>query len=56
MSARGCAQGHAKHADPPLAELEDRMCNFGLDGLSGGVSPGRLDALVWVVTARGGIA
>lgn len=27
------------------------MCDFGLDGLSGGRSPDRLDALVWAVTA-----
>ena len=26
------------------------MCDFGLDGLSGGGSPDRLDALVWAVT------
>lgn len=27
------------------------MCDFGPDGLSGGRSPDRLDALVWAVTA-----
>jgi phage terminase large subunit-like protein len=27
------------------------MCDFGLDGLSSGRSPDRLDALVWAVTA-----
>jgi phage terminase large subunit-like protein len=44
------AQGRVKHVDPPLAELEDQMCDFGLNGLSGGGSPDRLDALVWAVT------
>jgi phage terminase large subunit-like protein len=29
------------------------MCDFGLDGLSAGHSPDRLDALVWAVTALG---
>ncbi|MEM6666184.1 MAG: ATP-binding protein, partial [Pseudomonadota bacterium] len=32
-------------------ELEDEMCDFGPDGLSGGRSPDRLDALVWAITA-----
>jgi len=45
------AQGRVKHVDPPPAELEDQMCDFGLNGLSGGGSPDRLDALVWAVTA-----
>ena len=27
------------------------MCDFGLDGLSSGRSPDRLDALVWAITA-----
>jgi phage terminase large subunit-like protein len=44
------AQGRVKHVDPPPAELEDQMCDFGIDGLSGGGSPDRLDALVWAVT------
>ena len=30
--------------------LEDEMCDFGPDGLSGGRSPDRLDALVWAVS------
>ncbi|MFI0846906.1 DNA-packaging protein [Mesorhizobium sp. IMUNJ 23232] len=30
--------------------LEDEMCDFGLDGLSGGRSPDRVDALVWAVS------
>jgi phage terminase large subunit-like protein len=50
------SQGKVKHVDPPLVALEDEMCDFGLDGLSGGRSPDRLDALVWAVTelmARG---
>lgn len=33
-----------------LPELEDEMCDFGLDGLSGGGSPDRVDALVWALT------
>ena len=28
------AQGRVKHVEPPLAALEDEMCDFGLDGLS----------------------
>jgi len=51
------SQGKAKHVDPPLAALEDQMCDFGLEGLSTGASPDRLDALVWAVTEltmRGG--
>ena len=44
------SQGKVKHVDPPLAALEDEMCDFGLDGLSSGASPDRLDALVWAVT------
>ena len=31
-------------------DLEDEMCAFGPDGLPGGASPDRLDALVWAVT------
>ncbi|MEM8749406.1 MAG: terminase family protein [Pseudomonadota bacterium] len=30
--------------------LEDEMCDFGLDGLSSGRSPDRMDALVWALT------
>ena len=33
-----------------LPELEDEMCDFGVDGLSAGRSPDRLDALVWALT------
>lgn len=32
-----------------LPELEDELCDFGLDGLSSGRSPDRLDALVWAL-------
>lgn len=31
-------------------DMEDELCNFGVDGMSGGRSPNRLDALVWAVT------
>lgn len=31
-------------------ELEDELCDFGPDGLTGGHSPDRLDALVWALT------
>jgi phage terminase large subunit-like protein len=50
------AQGKVKHVGAKLAALEDEMADFGLDGLSSGASPDRLDALVWAVTelmARG---
>ena len=43
------AQGRVIHAAPFL-QLEDEMCDFGHDGLSGGRSPDRVDALVWAVT------
>ncbi|MCB8836106.1 DNA-packaging protein [Aurantimonas sp. VKM B-3413] len=43
-------QGRVRHAGR-FAELEDEMADFGPDGLSGGRSPDRLDALVWAVTA-----
>jgi len=33
-----------------MPELEDEMCDFGLEGLSSGGSPDRLDALVWALT------
>ena len=44
------AQGRVKHVDPPLAKLEDEMCDVGVEGLSSGRSPDRLDALVWAVS------
>jgi phage terminase large subunit-like protein len=46
----GYQQGKVKHVDPPLESLEDQMCGFGINGLSSGASPDRLDALVWAVT------
>jgi len=49
------SQRRVKHAGR-FAELEDEMCDFGPDGLSGGRSPDRVDALVWAVgeLVRGG--
>lgn len=43
-------QGRVLHAGR-FSALEDQMCDFGPDGLSGGRSPDRLDALVWALTA-----
>ncbi|WP_246727697.1 terminase family protein [Chelativorans sp. Marseille-P2723] len=43
------AQGRVRHA-ARFPELEDEMCDFGTDGLSGGRSPDRVDALVWALT------
>ena len=43
-------QGRVKHAGVYPA-LEDEMCDFGIDGLSSGRSPDRLDALVWAIGA-----
>ena len=43
-------QGRVKLAGS-FPALEDEMCDFGLDGLSSGRSPDRLDAMVWAVTA-----
>ncbi len=43
------AQNRVRHVGT-LPELEDEMCDFGLDGLSNGRSPDRLDALVWAIT------
>lgn len=34
-----------------FATLADQMCDFCPDGLFGGRSPDRLDALVWALTA-----
>lgn len=42
-------QGRVRHAKR-MPELEDEMCDFGPDGLSGGRSPDRVDALVWAIT------
>ena len=44
------SQGKVKHVGVGFAALEDEMCDFGLDGLTTGRSPDRLDALVWAVT------
>jgi phage terminase large subunit-like protein len=41
-------QGRVKHAGV-FPALEDEMCDFGLNGLSSGHSPDRLDAMVWAV-------
>ena len=46
-------QGKVRHVGL-FRELEDEMADFGPDGLSGGRSPDRLDALVWAVTALSG--
>ncbi len=42
------AQGRVKHVGA-FPALEDEMADFGLNGLSGGHSPDRMDALVWAV-------
>ena len=42
-------QGRVAHVGA-WQELEDQMCDFGPDGLFGGRSPDRLDALVWALT------
>ncbi|MCF6320991.1 MAG: terminase family protein [Rhizobiaceae bacterium] len=34
----------------PFPQLEDQMCAFGPDGLADGLSPDRVDALVWAIT------
>lgn len=44
------AQGRVRHAGA-FSALEDEMCDFGVDGLSSGRSPDRLDAMVWAVSA-----
>jgi phage terminase large subunit-like protein len=44
------AQGKVKHVGAGFAALEDEMADFGLDGLSGGRSPDRLDSLVWAIS------
>lgn len=41
-------QNRVRHVGA-FPELEDEMCSFGPDGLSGGASPDRLDALVWAI-------
>jgi phage terminase large subunit-like protein len=42
-------QNRVRHVGA-LPQLEDEMCAFGPDGLAGGASPDRLDALVWAIT------
>jgi len=42
-------QGRVAHVGA-FPQLEDEMCDFGADGLSGGGSPDRVDALVWALT------
>jgi phage terminase large subunit-like protein len=44
------AQGRIKFVGG-FPELEDELADFGVDGLSAGRSPDRLDAFVWAVTA-----
>ena len=50
-------QGRVAHVGA-FPELEDQMADFGRDGLSGGASPDRVDALVWALSElmlRGGV-
>lgn len=42
-------RGRVFHAGK-FAELEDQMCAFTPDGIADGVSPDRVDALVWAIT------
>jgi predicted phage terminase large subunit-like protein len=42
-------QGRVAHVGT-FPELEDEMSDFGPEGLSGGASPDRVDALVWALT------
>ena len=42
-------RGLVSHAGA-FAALEDQMCDYGPDGLTGGGSPDRMDALVWALT------
>ncbi len=44
------AQGRVKHVGV-MPELEDQMCNFVPGGTAEGVSPDRIDALVWAVAS-----
>jgi phage terminase large subunit-like protein len=43
-------QGKVKHVGC-FPDLEDEMCDFGVEGLSSGGSPDRLDAMVWGITS-----
>lgn len=42
-------QGRISHVGT-FAQLEDEMVNFGPNGMVGGMSPDRVDALVWALT------
>jgi phage terminase large subunit-like protein len=42
-------QHRVKHCGT-FPQLEDEMCAFSVEGMPGGASPDRLDALVWAVT------
>lgn len=42
-------QGRISHVGT-FADLEDEMVNFGPNGMAGGQSPDRVDALVWALT------
>ncbi len=46
---RALRAGLISHA-ASFPELEDQMCDLGSDGLAGGRSPDRVDALVWALT------
>ena len=46
-------QGRVRHAGA-FPALEDELCAFGPEGLAGGKSPDRMDALVWAATALAG--
>lgn len=43
-------QGKVKHVGC-FSDLEDEMCDFGVEGLSTDRSPDRLDAMVWGITS-----
>jgi len=43
------AEGRVAHVGE-FVDLENQLCAFGADGLAGGKSPDRLDALVWAMT------
>jgi phage terminase large subunit-like protein len=49
VGVRPDAKPVSTFAGRTLAALEDQMCDFGVNGLSSGCSPDRLDALVWAV-------
>jgi phage terminase large subunit-like protein len=53
ISEATCENGSPGHrcACPGRWLLEDEMCDFGINGLSSGASPDRLDAMVWAIPA-----